>query len=156
MGTDTTETHYTASRFPLTIRVTITGDQLHWLYRYGVNTWREQLPLEILVPYPTRCIHGNGRPRRLGVGGLLSLLGIVLLIVTRDPWWLVAAGSALLLIGLALAVTAWRRPTLEWAVFDSIFPQKTVYFFCGPDREAFEQFAAELQNRILAARSPCD
>ncbi len=108
METDTTETHYTASRFPLTIRVTIAGDQVHWLYRYGANTWREQLPLAILVPYPTRCIHGNDRPRRL-----------------------------------------------EWAVFDSIFPQKTVYFFCGPDREAFEQFAAELQNRILAARSPC-
>lgn len=156
MTNDTTETHYTASRFPLTIRVTITGDQVHWLYRYAANTWREQLPLEILVPYPTRFVHGNDWPRKLAVGSLLSLLGIVVLIVARDPWWLVAAGPALLVLGLVLAVTAWRRPTLEWAVFDSSFPQKTVYFFCGPDREAFEQFTAELQKRILATQPPGD
>ncbi len=43
--TDPPKATYIARRFPLTIRVTIAGDQVHWVYRYWANEWREQLPL---------------------------------------------------------------------------------------------------------------
>ncbi|GEM_PF-5308812 len=146
--TDPPEATYIARRFPLTIRVTITGDQVHWVYRYWANEWREQLPLDVLIAYPMRFIHGNERPGRIGVGGILAVLGIVLLVLAREPWWLAVAAGVLLVIGLAVAIAVWWRLPLEWAVFDSILPGKSIYFFCGRDRDEFERFVGEFQSRV--------
>jgi len=146
---------FTAKRFPLSIEVTVDANYVRWVYRCWGNEWREQLPLGILVPYPTICVNGNARRLTIGTGIAVALLGTLLLTVFWDPIWLIILECLLLASGVATAIVSFRRQPLEWANFDSFMPGKTIYFFCGKERSDFQQFVEKLKGSILAAGPVC-
>ena len=149
------EMTYRARRYPLAIDITVTDQEVTWVYRWLGNQWTEQLPLTTLVPFPTLSVD-RLRSRRTSASALaVAVGGCGMMIACRDLSWLTALGALLAIVGLALAVIAWRRGPLEWADFGSFIPGKSVYFFRGSQRAEFDEFVARLKERIQAARPGC-
>jgi hypothetical protein len=137
------------------IDVTVAGDSIRWCYRSLGNEWREQLPLNTLIPYPTTTIdHSSHKFGVATIVGVPAIGGIA--------FWLIGFGyiaisviAITLLLGILAIALAYRRGPIEWATFSTYYPDKTVYLFRNPGDLNFDLFLEHLQTAILDAGGLC-
>ena len=157
--TDATSTDdafsYRSRRWPIAIDVTVVADDVRWCYRCFGDEWREQLPINVLVPYPTTTVSHSSVKLGVATLTLVPIASGVLL------WWFGASPLVVALIVLiaflAIAGTSvsHRRGPIEWVSFDTYYPDKSIYLFRNTGDLEFDAFIDRLRDAIIASGGSC-
>ncbi len=139
----------------MSIDVTVAGNDIRWCYRFLGNEWREQFPVNTLVPYPTIIVSNSSV--KLGAFWFLVVPVVAVLIL----WWFsVNVVSTVVVAGIVAAalgctVLAFRRGPLEWASFDTYYPEKSIYFCRNTGDLDFDAFVDRLRDTIIESGGSC-
>lgn len=146
---------YRSRRWPMSIDVTIAENDIRWCYRFLGNEWREQFPVNTLIPYPTITVSNSSA--KLGAFTLV----VVPLIAGLVLWWfganvmstVVVAGTVA--AALSCSMIAFRRGPLEWASFDTYYPDKSIYICRNTGDLDFDAFVDRLRDTIIESGGAC-
>ena len=138
--------------------IRIAGDKVASDVARGFSKWSFETPLKQIYPDPIRSWSFPSTfwvCALVGVGGLL--VGIWQLVNPADapdPHWVT---YVVLVLSLGAGVLAFYVGREEWIVFPTECDDIWIRFTrSGPDRKRFDEFTAELSNRISQARAAKD
>lgn len=126
---------------------------LNWRYVADGDEWKQSVPLSKMFPHPMFSIDRGTRWKYLGMTVLLPLLafGVASWFEFR-PTYAVTIPVVLFLV-LTYRYSPYLFGPIEWATFDTMLKDKTVYVFRGTGDSGFDQFVSALSNAIAAANN---
>ena len=140
----------------MSIDITVAEGDVRWCYRFLGNEWREQLPIKTLIPYPTMTVnHSSAKLGFFTLAGVPLVSGLMF-------WWFGANAivsvfvTCILILALTGTAIAYRRGPLEWASFNTYYPDKTIYFCRNTGDLDFDDFVEKLRDAIIESGGCCD
>lgn len=119
------------------------------------SEWREQLPLNALVPYPTATIAHSSVNIGITSAVFIPVVSGSLL------WWfgaspfIVATVVSMVALAVVFTTVSRRRGPIEWLSFGTYYPGKSIYFFRNTGDLEFDAFGDRLRDAIIAAGGSC-
>ncbi len=133
------------------IEASVDAGVLNWRYIFDGDEWKQSVPLSKMLPHPMFSIDRGTRWKYLATTFLLPLLafGVVSWFEFRLTYAVTI--PVVLFLVLAYRFSPYLFGPIEWATFDTMLKDKTVYVFRGAGDSGFDQFVAALDNAIAAA-----
>lgn len=143
---------YKAHRLVLRVEVKVDDGMLSWSYFAAGDTYKQSLPLAKMFPHPVFSIQRAERWRKLGFALLIFVLNVGGLIWLQFDLMLVGIAAVLCLAIIGSRVVAWIPGPLEWATFQTQWPEKQIYLFRGGPNCGFDEFVNSLDLAIQSAQ----
>ena len=133
------------------VEASVENGVLNWRYVADGDEWKQSVPLCKMLPHPIFSIDRGMRWKYLAMTLLLPLLafGVVSWFEIRLTYAVTI--PVVLFLVLAYRFSPYLFGPIEWAVFDTMLEDKTVYVFRGAGDSGFDEFVAALDNAIDAA-----
>ncbi|QDV61073.1 hypothetical protein [Crateriforma conspicua] len=124
---------------------------LNWRYVANGDEWKQSMPLAKMVPHPMFSIDRGTRWKYLAMTVLLPLLAFGVVSWLEFGLTYTISIPVVSFLVLAYRFSPWLIGPIEWATFDTMLKDKTVYVFRGAQQSGFDEFVAALDNAIDAA-----
>lgn len=134
----------------MSVEASVDDGVLHWRYVADGDEWKQSVPLCKMLPHPTFSIDRGKRRRYLAMTFLIPALAFVVVRWLELRLTVVATAPVALFLVLAYRFLPWLMGPIEWATFDTMLKDKTIYVFRGTEGSGFDEFVAALDNAIDA------
>ena len=138
------------------VEATVEDGVLKWLYVADGDEWKQSVPLCKMFPYPRFSIDRGTRWKYIAMTALVPLVAFCVVSWFELAMTYVVSIPAGLFLVLAYRYSPWLFGPIEWATFDTMLNDKTVYVFRGRGESGFDEFVAALDDAIVASSEPDD
>lgn len=133
----------------MVVDVSVENGLVSWMFRTGVDEWKQRIPLSMLLPCPTISIDRTSFWRSLAITVLSPLVFAIALDWFDFTIEVTLVGSATLLLFLGYLLAPRCAGPIEWASFDTTLKEKTIYVFRDTQDDRFDTFVRALDDAIL-------
>ena len=133
------------------VKASVSDNIFHWSYKAGGDQWKQSVPLYKMVPCPMISIDRGTRWKCIAIAATAPVAtGAVAWWLDLGPIFAIGAAAVTLLI-LVFRFAPWLSGPIEWAVFDTLLKDKTVYIFRGKNDDEFDSFVTAVDDAIEAS-----
>ncbi|MEM9644540.1 MAG: hypothetical protein AAF989_06070 [Planctomycetota bacterium] len=133
------------------VEVSVDDGMLSWRYVVHGDEFEQTVPLSKMLPHPMFSVERGRRWKYLAMILLLPSLAFGVARWIELGWIQTVMAPLLIFAVLFYRFAPWLADPIEWATFDTMLKDKTVYVFRGAKAAEFDEFVAALDGAIRTA-----